>query len=222
MVLRRRRGELGLPRRHGPVRDGVAGARPGARDGRERSCALRRAHDPAAPVGHRARVRALRAPGPGGMFDAVDLQSARDARKRLEAYAGGRCGAPQGRVLVGHQTWRQGQSNRRALRSRGYRRRCARSCATIPRACSSPKTSTPSTGYWPASWWPRRPGGTCHPATAPHCARPSREERWGDAVFAFIARTGTAVDVYESTELHAAAEAAVGPLELQLTPLFAE
>ena len=49
-----------------------------------------------------------------------------------------------------------------------------------------------------------------------------REERWGDAVFAFIARTGTAVDVYESTELHGAADAAVGPLELQLTPLFTD
>jgi len=49
-----------------------------------------------------------------------------------------------------------------------------------------------------------------------------REERWGDAVFAFIARTGLAVDVYESTELHLAADAAVGPLELQLTPLFSD
>ncbi len=38
--------------------------------------------------------RALRAPGPGGIFDAVDLLSA-EARKRLAAYAGGRCGAPQ-------------------------------------------------------------------------------------------------------------------------------
>ena len=41
-------------------------------------------------------------------------------------------------------------------------------------------------------------------------------------MFAFIARTGTAVDVYESTELHLAAEGAVGPLELQLTPLFTD
>ena len=32
----------------------------------------------------------------------------------------------------------------------------------------------------------------------------------------------TAVDVYESTELHSTAAAAVGPLELQLTPLFAD
>jgi len=52
--------------------------------------------------------------------------------------------------------------------------------------------------------------------------RALRQERWGDAVFAFIARTGTAVDVYESTELHLAADAAVGPLELQLTPLFTD
>ena len=41
-------------------------------------------------------------------------------------------------------------------------------------------------------------------------------------MFAFIARTGTAVDVYESTEFHVATESAVGPLELQLTPLFAD
>ncbi len=38
--------------------------------------------------------RALRAPGPGGLFDAVDLGSA-EARARLAAYAGGRCGSPR-------------------------------------------------------------------------------------------------------------------------------
>jgi hypothetical protein len=48
------------------------------------------------------------------------------------------------------------------------------------------------------------------------------EQRWGDAVFAFIARTGIAVDVYESTDLYVGADAEVGPLELQLTPLFTE
>ena len=47
-----------------------------------------------------------------------------------------------------------------------------------------------------------------------------REERWGDAVFSYISRTGVAVDVYESTELHAPADAAVAPVELQLTPLY--
>jgi hypothetical protein len=46
------------------------------------------------------------------------------------------------------------------------------------------------------------------------------ERRWGDAVFAFINRTGIAVDVYESTELFGPADLEVGPLELQLTPLF--
>ena len=37
--------------------------------------------------------RALRAPGPGGLFDVVDLLSA-GARTRLATYAGGRTGAP--------------------------------------------------------------------------------------------------------------------------------
>jgi hypothetical protein len=48
------------------------------------------------------------------------------------------------------------------------------------------------------------------------------EGRWGEAVFAFIERTGLAVDVYESTDLYAVSDVEVGPLELQLTPLFAE
>jgi hypothetical protein len=48
------------------------------------------------------------------------------------------------------------------------------------------------------------------------------EQRWGDAVFAFIARTGLEVDVYESTDLFGVADLEVGPLELQLTPLFTE
>jgi DNA modification methylase len=38
--------------------------------------------------------RALRAPGPGGIFDAVDLASPA-ARERLATYAGGRCGSPR-------------------------------------------------------------------------------------------------------------------------------
>ena len=66
------------------------------------------------------------------------------------------------------------------------------------------------------------PGLISHRASAGRFRRALREERWGDAVFAFIARTGTAVDVYESTEMHGAADAAVGPLELQLTPLFTD
>jgi len=68
----------------------------------------------------------------------------------------------------------------------------------------------------------KTPGSGLPPGERAALRQALREERWGDAVFAFIARTGTAVDVYESTELHAAAEATVGPLELQLTPLFTE
>jgi len=46
------------------------------------------------------------------------------------------------------------------------------------------------------------------------------EERWGDAVFAYIARTGVAVDVYESTEMFVPSDVEVGPMELQLSPLY--
>jgi hypothetical protein len=66
------------------------------------------------------------------------------------------------------------------------------------------------------------PGRELPPGERAALRQALREQRWGDAVFAFIARTGTAVDVYESTELHLATDAAVGPLELQLTPLFTD
>lgn len=68
----------------------------------------------------------------------------------------------------------------------------------------------------------KTPAGELADGEREELRRALREERWGDAVFAFIARTGTAVDVYESTDMHLAADAAVGPLELQLTPLFAD
>ncbi len=57
VVLRRGRPELGLPGRHGPLRDGVAGTRPGPCDGRRREGALRGAHDAAAPGRHRIGPR---------------------------------------------------------------------------------------------------------------------------------------------------------------------
>ena len=56
----------------------------------------------------------------------------------------------------------------------------------------------------------KTPGRDLPPGERAALRQALREERWGDAVFAFIARTGIAVDVYESTELHVAAEAAVG------------
>jgi uncharacterized membrane protein len=66
------------------------------------------------------------------------------------------------------------------------------------------------------------PGRELPPGERESLRQALREQRWADAVFAFIARTGTAVDVYESTELHSAADSAAGPLELQLTPLFTD
>ncbi len=66
------------------------------------------------------------------------------------------------------------------------------------------------------------PGRELPPGERASLRQALRDQLWGDAVFAFIARTGTAVDVYESTELHLAADAVVGPLELQLTPLFTD
>jgi hypothetical protein len=46
------------------------------------------------------------------------------------------------------------------------------------------------------------------------------EERWGDAVAAWIDRTGVAVDVYPSMELHGADDVELASLELQFQPLF--
>ena len=83
VVFRRGRAELGLPGRHGPLRDGLAGPRPGPRAGRRRPRALRRAHHPAAPSGHRGRPR------PAGARAGWHLRCGRPA--------GGRCpGAAQG------------------------------------------------------------------------------------------------------------------------------
>ena len=60
VVLRRRRPELGLSRRHGPFRDGVARPRAGPRDGRQRPPPLRGPHDAAPAAGHRGGPRPAR------------------------------------------------------------------------------------------------------------------------------------------------------------------
>ncbi len=46
------------------------------------------------------------------------------------------------------------------------------------------------------------------------------EERWGDAVAAWIERTGVAVDVYPSMDLYQGTDVALASLELQFQPLF--
>ena len=48
------------------------------------------------------------------------------------------------------------------------------------------------------------------------------EERWGDAVGTWIERTGVAVDVYPSMELHGAGDVELASLELQFQPLFGD
>ena len=48
------------------------------------------------------------------------------------------------------------------------------------------------------------------------------EERWADAVVAWMDRTGVPVDVYSSIELYEAEDMAMAPMELQFRPLFTE
>ncbi len=71
VVLRRRRVELRLPRRHGPLRDGLAGPRPGSRAGRHRARAVRGPDHPAAPRRHRG------GPRPAGAGTRRDLRRGR-------------------------------------------------------------------------------------------------------------------------------------------------
>ena len=46
------------------------------------------------------------------------------------------------------------------------------------------------------------------------------EERWGEAVAAWITYTGIAVDVYPSTELYEERDVTLASLEMQFGPLF--
>ena len=47
-----------------------------------------------------------------------------------------------------------------------------------------------------------------------------REERWADAVVDWIDATNTPVDVYPSIDVYEARHVAMGPAEMQFTPLF--
>ena len=93
VVLRRGRAELGLPGRHGPLRDGVAGPRPGPRAGRRRPRALRRAHHPVAPVGHRGRPRAAGARSGRHLRRGGPLVGRRPGP--AQGLRRGRCGSPR-------------------------------------------------------------------------------------------------------------------------------
>ena len=98
VVLRRGRPELGLPRRHGPLRDGMEGPGPGQRDGRRRARAVRRAHHATAAAGDRGR------PGPAGAGAGRDLRRHRPPVHRSQGAPHAVCGRPnrlaQGGLLV--------------------------------------------------------------------------------------------------------------------------
>jgi hypothetical protein len=60
------------------------------------------------------------------------------------------------------------------------------------------------------------------PGTADVLRRALLAEEWGQAVFEWINATDTPVDVYPSIEVYEARHVAMGPAELQFTPLFRE
>lgn len=49
-----------------------------------------------------------------------------------------------------------------------------------------------------------------------------REERWGDAVFAWMQANDLEIDVYSSETLYEASDVELAADELQFTPLFAD
>ena len=138
VVLRRGRTELGLPGRHGPVRDGVADPRPGPRHGRRRASRPFVVLTTQLPRAGSEADRALRAPGPGGIFDAVDLL-ADDARGRGSPPTPPAGAARRGRASGPSRTCRRARSEPSWAWARSSP---ARWCATTRRASSSPRTST--------------------------------------------------------------------------------
>ena len=219
LVLRRGGAELGLPGRHGPLRDGLAHPGPGPRHGRPRDRPLRGAHDAAPPLGHRGR------PGPACAGAGRDLRCRGPPLPRRPGEARRLRLRPQ-RVAARRVLGRVGRGpGRRLSRGHGLSMGTVVACAVVrddpPRVFVAEDLDTLN---WVLACQlvATTPGRDLPPGERAALRQALREERWGGAVFAFIARTGVAVDVYESTELHLAADAAVGPLELQLTPLFTE
>ena len=58
------------------------------------------------------------------------------------------------------------------------------------------------------------------PGTAEALREALLAEEWGQAVFEWINATDVPVDVYPSIEVYEAQSVAMGPAELQFTPLF--
>ena len=68
----------------------------------------------------------------------------------------------------------------------------------------------------------RTPAPVLDGATAASLRGALLAEEWGRAVFEWINATGTPVDVYPEIEVYEARHVAMGPAELQFTPLFRE
>jgi len=66
----------------------------------------------------------------------------------------------------------------------------------------------------------RTPGPSLDAATAESLRHALLAEEWSRAVFEWIEATGTPVDVYPEIEVYEARHVAMGPAELQFTPLF--
>jgi hypothetical protein len=64
--------------------------------------------------------------------------------------------------------------------------------------------------------------GEVGPGTADVLREALLAEEWGQAVFEWISATGVPVDVYPSIEVYEARHVAMGPAELQFTPLFSD
>jgi plasmid stability protein len=64
------------------------------------------------------------------------------------------------------------------------------------------------------------PGRQVSPEAREQLRQALLEERWGDAVTAWIEHTGIPVDVYSSIDLYTADDVSMASLELQFQPLF--
>ena len=71
------------------------------------------------------------------------------------------------------------------------------------------------------SWRRTRPSDLT-PGTAGVLREALLAEEWGQAVFEWINATDIPVDVYPSIQVYDAEHVAMGPAELQFTPLFVD
>ena len=163
--------------------------------------------------------RALRAPGPGGIFDAVDLLSP-DGRARLAAYAAGRCRLARWPGSGPTRTWRRAPSEPGGL-SMGTVVACAVVRDDPPRVFVAEDLDTLN---WVLACQlvATTPGRDLPPGERAALRQALREAALGRRRLRLHRphrRRGGRLREHGAASR---ADAAVGPLELQLTPLFTE